>query len=1009
MNGEIHQQNGVTHDDTRQGNPTYHGGRGELTTQSQGKENGMHGNNAQQGQGDGRHDERGNAEVAEFPNHQNVDQHQGRTKGHAHVTEGLVSDRPFTGPLEGGAGVGGRRPRPVGMFRQFHAIGSHVGFSILPALEQVFHLHHAVHGCRQTTAHVGDHVFHGAQILVEHGGFHRHALEFTQFTQGHAHAVLGLNQQITQAGDLGTLCQGHLDHDIHGLMTGALFHVSKHHTPQGHGQVLVDGIHGNAPHIGLLAVHHEAPVIMGLDHVIVHVLQVGRLLEDLSQVRRHLAARRRIRPVYRRHHGLQHRRPRRHLHHGKPGIHVLEQLGDPCAGIHGDFVTAALAVMLVHQLHLYLRLPRFPAQVVMAHHAVEIEGLGRTHVHLHRCHFRQLAHQVGHLVGPVGRLRQGGSLGHVQHHGKLGFVVQGQHFHYHQLEIEHGAHEQEHTPHGQAEAPRLARILNHGHENAPVHLFQFLRFPVLTLLRHSQVFHGRPEYGMNSQPGGKYKGGEQGDDHGHGTQGGNGHHVGPHHAGHEAHGQQCTDNRQGGQNGGIAYLAHGVHGGFRIGLALLQPATVDVFHHHDGVIHQDTNGEYQGEQGYPVDGEAQHPGAENREQQHHGNDQQHHDGGLQGTEGPPYQNEHKEGGHEQLEDQGADLVISRLAIVAGNTDLHVAGNQPALELLYPFQHLVGHRHTIGALLLGDGDGHRRHTDGQVRVFRCRTRVIGHHLLGVFRPLTYQGHVTHVYRHAIVAAHLEMIDVVRGLQELAGNHRKVGTAGFHVARLLLHVGLLYGLGHLPQADAVTGQPFRQHFYGHLLGAAAHHKAFPGIRNLLDGLQHGQGQAAQLTVVHVRDTIPIEILVRPQGQGDHGHVVYALGLHQGRRHTVGNLVHVGGQLFVDLHQGGLHLLAHLKLHGYHAATALRHGIHVFHALDLPHHALQGLDGQGGHFLHGSAGIPDEQVDEGNGNLRIFLPRRHDQASQAQQEHGDIQQGRQGGIDEEARRTPRDPEIL
>ena len=1009
MNGEIHQQDGVAHNDTRQGDPADHGGRGELATQSQSKENGMHGNDTQQGQGDGRHDERGNAEVAEFPDHQNVDQHQGRTKGHAHVAEGLVGDRPFTSPLEPGAGIGGRRPCPVGAFRQFHAIGGHVGFPILPALEQVFHLHHAVHGRRQTAAHVGDHVFHGAQILVEHGGFHRHAPEFPQFPQGHAHAVLGLDEQITQTADLGTLRQGHLDHDVHGLMTGALLHVSNHHAPQGHGQILVDGVHGNAPHVGLLAIHDEAPVIMGLNHVVVHVLQVGRLLEDLGQIRRHFSARGRVRPIHCRHHGLQHRRPRRHLHHGEAGIHILEQLGDPGTGIHGDFMTAALALMLVQQLHLYLCLPGLSAQIVMTHHAVEIEGLGCTHIHLHRCHLWQLAYQVGHLVGPVGRFRQGGSLGHVQHHGKLGLVVQGQHLHHHQLEIEQGAHEQEHRPHGQAETPGLARILDHGHEYAPVHLFQLLSFLVLALLGHGQVFHGRPEHGMNGQPGGEHEGGEQGDEHGHRAQGGNGHHVGSHHARHEAHGQQGANHRKGGKNGGVAHLAHGVHGGFRVGLALLQPAPVDVFHHHDGVIHQNADGEDQGEQGHPVDGETQQPGAKHREQQDHGNDQQYHDSGLEGAEGPPDQNEDEEGGHEQLEDQGLDLVIGGLAIVAGHADLDVAGYQPPLQVFHALQNLVGHGYAIGALFLGNGDGDGGHTDGKVGIFRRRPGVIGHHLFGVLGALAHQCHVTHVHGHAIVTAHLQLIDVIRSLQKLARHHGEMGAAGLHVARLLLHVGLLYGLCHLPQADAIPRQALGQHLHRHLLGAPAHHEAFSGLRNLLDGLQHGKGEAAQLTVVHVRDTVPVEILVRPQGQGDHGHVVYALGLHQGRRHAVGDLVHVGGQLLVDLHQGGLHFLPHLELHRHHAAATLGNGIHMLHALDLPHHAFQGLDGQGSHFLHGRAGVLDEQIDEGNGDLRILLPRRQDQACQAQQEHGDIQQGRQGRIDEEARRTSRDPEIF
>jgi hypothetical protein len=59
---------------------------------------------------------------------------------------------------------------------------------------------------------------------------------------------------------------------------------------QRHGQVLVDGVDRDAAAHGLLGVDLEAPVVVGLGHVVVDVGDAVHLLEHLGQVGGHLAA-----------------------------------------------------------------------------------------------------------------------------------------------------------------------------------------------------------------------------------------------------------------------------------------------------------------------------------------------------------------------------------------------------------------------------------------------------------------------------------------------------------------------------------------------------------------------------------------------------------------------------------------------------------------------------------------------------------------------------------------------
>ena len=73
---------------------------------------------------------------------------------------------------------------------------------------------------------------------------------------------------------------------------------------------------------------------------------------------------------------------------------------------------------------------------------------------------------------------------------------------------------------------------------------------------------------------------------------------------HEGHRDEDTTNRQGGSHHGQTDLNGRVHGGFQ-GFFPLSEMTDDVFHLHDGIIHQDTDHQGQGQQREDIQGIVQ--------------------------------------------------------------------------------------------------------------------------------------------------------------------------------------------------------------------------------------------------------------------------------------------------------------------------------------------------------------------------------------------------------------------
>jgi hypothetical protein len=176
--------------------------------------------------------------------------------------------------------------------------------------------------------------------------------------------------------------------------------------PEGHRQIAVDGVDRDPATHRLLGIDVEAPVIEGPAQIVVDIAGALGLLEDLGKVARELTPQLGRGPVDLRDDRLQHRRTRRHLHDGDRGARALDHLAEQLARLDRDLVTGAIPIVLVGQLHLKLAVPGIGAQIVMTHHAVEVEGAGGPGIELNGGDLGHAAQLVGHAMRQVRRHRQ---------------------------------------------------------------------------------------------------------------------------------------------------------------------------------------------------------------------------------------------------------------------------------------------------------------------------------------------------------------------------------------------------------------------------------------------------------------------------------------------------------------------------------------------------------------------------------------------------------------------------
>ena len=256
-------------------------------------------------------------------------------------------------------------------------------------------------------------------------------------------------------------------------------------------------------------------------------------------------------------------------------------------------------------------------------------------------------------------------------------------------------------------------------------------------------------------------------------------------------------------------------------------------------------------------------------------------------------------------------------------------------------------------------------------------------LGLGRTGLDLGDLAQVDRLALVDADHQVGDIVGRAQELAGLHRQ------HLRRSRRSRGRVdhrpgrhreVGRGQRAlepqQVDAAITQPGR-------IERDLHHPA-----GAADGVDlAAAGHALELGLQRVRDALDLDraaLVLRPQRDAQHRHVVDALGSDDGRERSQpgGQPVLVRVEHVVKPHQrfGAWH--ANLELHRQHRDARPGDRVAVLDAGDLAQHLLGRPRHQRLHIGTAGARERDQHVGHRHVDLRLFLAWRHQHREQAQQ---------------------------
>ena len=291
---------------------------------------------------------------------------------------------------------------------------------------------------------------------------------------------------------------------------------------------------------------------------------------------------------------------------------------------------------------------------------------------------------------------------------------------------------------------------------------------------------------IQSQPRCHGEGNSQGNRHAQAGVDRDGAHIWAHQTRYKRHGQQCSNHRQCRQNGRSAYFIDGTGNDFfqrNIGRQLL--VAVDVFHHHNGVVHQYADGENKREQRHAIQRKAPSPRRKERRgkgQYHRGTD----DHGFAAAQGKAHQQNHRSGCEGQLLDQLVGLLGSRLTIIACDRGLHIGGNHRVAQVVQTAAHGTRHIDRIFTWLLGDlyGDGWKGLACSDC-LSRRRLRLLSRHRTtwrkpdvpsGLLRPVTDARNIAQKYGLALADANHQVAHILYVAKELTRfNAQQLGTA------------------------------------------------------------------------------------------------------------------------------------------------------------------------------------------------------------------------------------------
>ena len=132
--------------------------------------------------------------------------------------------------------------------------------------------------------------------------------------------------------------------------------------------------------------------------------------------------------------------------------------------------------------------------------------------------------------------------------------------------------------------------------------------------------------------------------------------------------------------------------------------------------------------------------------------------------------------------------------------------------------------------------------------------------------------------------------------------------------------------------------------------------------------------------------------PQDCNHDGHIIDLNGLDHPGLDSGRNTICLREYLVVDLDQGVLSVLSHVKADRNHAPLGHGHGVDILHTIDLVEELLKGCGNLALHLLRAKTGCRHEHVRQGHDDLRFFLARCDHQCDDTTQKRAKQQDQRQ-----------------
>ncbi len=452
------------------------------------------------------------------------------------------------------------------------------------------------------------------------------------------------------------------------------------------------------------------------------------------------------------------------------------------------------AVLLVHQVHLQIALVGLATEIVLAHQAVEGDGRGGTRIGLQVEHLGLLGQKRAQLVQRGRGVFQRRACGHFHHHLELALVVKRQHLHDDPLH-QRQADRQHQGHHNTAQQePAFAGAVQEWGQHAGEQGLKFWPQSFGLTVRRLRVGMGLHQ--LEREPGCDGEGNRQRQCHAQTGVDWNRAHVRAHQTRHKSHRQQGGDDSQGGQDGGTAHFINRAGNDvFQAGLGGELLVAVNVFDHHDGVVHQNANRKNEREQGHAVQRKAPGPGGKQggAQGQDHGSAHNHR---FALAQGKADQQDDRAGGKGQFLNQLIGFFGRRFTIVARDGGFDVRGNHRVAQDFHTLAHRPRHVHRVFTRFFGDGDRHRRVDTTRLHrstwcclVTRCCSSRLGGRTAGrkphvALRQLCTgfnPRHFTQVHRQALGDPHHQVAHILCGVQKLTGFNAQ------HLRRLTIICG------------------------------------------------------------------------------------------------------------------------------------------------------------------------------------------------------------------------------